>query len=90
MPARLLVRCPHSRALAGHTRDVSSSGTFLETSSRPTVGSQHEITISVSERLIPAMVQVARHSTDGVGLTFMTPSSPLQDVLARLTDEVVL
>ena len=57
----------------GRTRDLSVSGAFVETGERPEIGSTPEIAIVWGEDTLLCRARVVRHSTDGIGVTFLDP-----------------
>jgi len=55
----------------GRTRDLSLSGVFLETSSRPALGELRELTLAWGEDVVECQAKVVRHDHDGIALVFI-------------------
>jgi len=69
----------------GHSRDLSPSGVFFETTMRPAIGSELDVTlINDSDESQNCSAWVVRHDLDGIGLTFARPNLPFRNALGRV------
>lgn len=75
--------------LIGTTRDVSTTGAYIETSQRPEVDSVHVIELTWGECTATAEARVVRHDAGGIGVAFVDPGSPLQQALAQVSAEIL-
>ena len=70
----------------GRTRDLSASGAFLETSSRPTIGSEQEVGFVWGDDTVTCRARVVRHAGDGFAITFLAPDDHFLRVLQEVTE----
>jgi hypothetical protein len=66
------------------SRNLSVSGLFLETASRPPVGSIVTLWFVWGEDTFITKAKVIRHDSDGLGLTFVDAESPFLGALAEI------
>lgn len=59
----------------GRTRDLSLTGIFVETSERPGIGDVVNLGFVWGEDSLVCAARVARHASDGIGLTFVDPDA---------------
>ena len=59
----------------GRTRDLSSSGIFVETKDRPSIGDMVDIHMVWGDEDVTCQAKVARHADEGIGLAFVEPNA---------------
>jgi hypothetical protein len=72
----------------GRTRDLSTSGAFLETDQRPAVGTERDISVVWGKDTVICRAKVVRHDSEGIGVAFVNPPMPFQHVLNDIIDGV--
>ena len=69
----------------GRSRNLSLSGLFLETSSRPAIGDIQNISFVWGDETYLCAARIVRHAGDGIALTFVNPDAgfmyAIQDIL---------
>ena len=70
----------------GISRDVSLSGLFVCTDSRPPAGSNHELYFVWGDDGYTCRCEVTRHGADGIGLRFVTLDPRAQGALREIVD----
>ena len=71
----------------GCSRNVSSTGIFVETTKRPPLESLHTLWFVWGEDIVSTSARVVRHAEDGIAFTFEAPNEALQRILADITAE---
>ena len=70
----------------GRSRDLSLTGVFLETTARPPIGDEREISIAWGADVFTCSARVVRHADDGVALVFVEPDTFFQQVLHEIVE----
>jgi hypothetical protein len=73
----------------GVTRDWSETGVFVETPSRPAIGSIIELTFVWGDDPVRSKARVVRHAKDGIGLTFVDPGPAFVFALRGILSEAL-
>ena len=68
----------------GRTRNISLSGLFVETPSRPPVGSDVQLWFVWGEDTFVGKAKVVRHANDGIGVAFVEPDTLFLGALAEI------
>jgi hypothetical protein len=69
----------------GKSRDISTSGIFVETTARPPVGSIQVIWFVWGEEVCTSKARIVRHERDGVALTFEGKDPGFEQALKEIT-----
>ncbi len=83
-PVSLFVGMGSNGEPPGRTRNISLSGVFVETPSRPPVGSIVDIWFVWGEDTFVGKARVIRHAGDGIGITFVEPDTFFLGALAEI------
>jgi hypothetical protein len=59
----------------GRARDLSITGLFLETETRPAIGSTREVVFIWGDDTLSCKAKIVRHAANGVGLEFIDPDA---------------
>ena len=70
----------------GKTRDISSSGMYIETKLRPEIGSKHQISFVWGEDSYFCSAEIVRHAEDGVGITYLDADTSFKYAIEELTN----
>jgi hypothetical protein len=65
----------------GRSRDLSTSGVFLETDQRPRIGSERQLSVVWGKDTFLCRAKVVRHDSSGIGLAFVNPPPPFLHVV---------
>ncbi|MBN1959810.1 MAG: PilZ domain-containing protein [Deltaproteobacteria bacterium] len=85
-PVNLFVGIVDSDTPPGRTRNISLSGLFVETATRPQIGSAIDIWFVWGDDTYTSKAKVIRHADDGIGVAFVEPDVHLLDALAEILD----
>lgn len=66
------------------TRNLSLTGVFVETESRPPVNSVHTVAFVWGEDTHECQARIVRHAEDGLGITFLGPDPTVLDALKEI------
>lgn len=70
----------------GRTRDLSTSGIFVETEDRPALKSIIDVHMVWGDDAVSSEAKVVRHADDGVGLTFVAPGEWFVQVITEVIE----
>ena len=68
----------------GLTRNISLSGLFVQTPTRPPVGSTVDLWFVWGEDTFVGKARVIRHASDGIGVAFLEPDTLFLGALAEI------
>ena len=80
----IFVASSDEMAPLGRTRNVSTSGMFLETQVRPQVGSVQRLSLVWGDDIIECCARIVRHAQDGVGIAFMEADAAFRVLLGEM------
>jgi hypothetical protein len=83
-PVALFVATGDDMTPLGRTRNISTSGMFLETTTRPAVGTVQAVSIVWGDDTLEFATRVVRHAADGVGLAFLDPDPAICGTLGAI------
>jgi len=84
-PVTLFIGNANDSIPLGRSRNVSLSGVFVETKTRPELNTTLEIWFVWGEEVCSCTARVVRHAEDGVGLTFIDPEALFIRALQEMT-----
>jgi hypothetical protein len=85
VPVTLFIGQADNSVPFGRSRDISTSGVFVETTDRPPIGSMHEIWFVWGDEIYATRASIVRHADDGVALTFEKPDGVFVQALKEIT-----
>lgn len=71
----------------GRTRDISWTGCFVETRSRPNIGALVDIHIVWGDDAVSCTAQVVRHADEGVAMRFVEPGVWFMQCVREILEE---
>jgi hypothetical protein len=72
--------------LFGRSRDVSSSGAFVEWPNEVPLGAVVDVSFAWHDELLSCKARVVRYADDGLGLAFVNPSPGVRAQLERILE----
>jgi hypothetical protein len=82
--AALFVGSADNTLLFGRTRDLSTTGIFLETEGRPPIGTALNIDVAWGDHVQSCRAEVVRHAGNGIALRFIDPEPLFQEALREI------